>query len=203
MTALAIVPDGYVVGELTCETPAGLERRVVPVDLATLRAVRHGWSEYGEVELTLGGRAFAARVDLDGRGIRLTDPRDRMPLAVFRPARRGQGTVVFRDGSTARWIAPDRFAFECGFVSRSGANLVRFAHDGTAIMVVDEVDHERGRAPDPAVMLVLGWLLLWVAGSGRPGRAGRVRAGGGTSAGLGRDDRPGDERGPVSLERVA
>lgn len=173
MAALTIIDGGRVVRELVGETTLGaLERRVGAADLATMRGVRSDWSDHGQIELTLGGRAFVARIDLDGRGIRLSDPFSRMPLAVFRPARRGRGTVVFSDGSAARWIVPDRFSFECGFVSRNGANLVRFAHDGTAIMIVDEVDHEQGRAPDPMVMLVLGWLLRWVVAGGRGRSAG-------------------------------
>jgi hypothetical protein len=170
MAALAIVTDKRVPRELLCsrERETGA-RLVVPVDGSTLDAARADWVRDGEVELVLDGRVLVLQADLNGRGVRVIDPFGRLLLAVFRPARRGRGTVVFADGAAARWIAPDRWSFECGFVSPRGNNLVRFAHDGTAIMLVDEVDHEAGLAPDPVVMLALGWFLLWVGLAPRAG----------------------------------
>ncbi|MGF7239090.1 MAG: hypothetical protein ACQSGP_29665 [Frankia sp.] len=163
MAGLAIVADDQTPRELVCSRERGTGARLVlPADAATLDGVRADWTLRGAVELSLEGRALVFRIDLDGRGIRITDPFSRMPIAVFRPARRGRGTVAFADGSVARWVAPDRWAFECGFVTPRGSNLVLFSHDGTAIMLVDEIDHEAGRAPDPVVMLALGWFLLWV-----------------------------------------
>ncbi len=163
MAGLTIVTDDQTPRELVCsrEKRTGA-RLVLPADAATLEAVRADWTLRGAVELSLEGRALVFRIDLDGRGVRVTDPFSRVPIAVFRPARRSRGTVAFADGSVVRWVAPDRWAFECGFVTLRGSNLVLFAHDGTAIMLVDEVDHEAGRAPDPAVLLAMGWFLLWV-----------------------------------------
>ncbi|WP_035749821.1 hypothetical protein [Parafrankia discariae] len=146
-------------------------------------AVLERWHRDGGVELMAAGRPLRLEPDLDGAGVRVVDPVTRLPLAVFRPRSRG-GLVDLADGSTLRWLRPRRraagYVFERGFVGWRNANVVRFAHDGVAIVLVDPsdltrhrppvarpdfgaatvADPRRGWVPEVAVLVPLGWFLL-------------------------------------------
>ncbi|WP_131747431.1 hypothetical protein [Frankia sp. Cppng1_Ct_nod] len=149
-------------------------------------AILADWQGARRVELMVEGRPLALEADLDHRGIRVLDPVMRIPLAAFRPARRrGGGTVELPGGHTARWVVPGRSVFECGFFDGCGRSLLRFAHDGTSLVFVDD-DHRRcGGAHDPLVLLTLGWFLRLLSGlppvAGRRGRDGGIRWDGGAS----------------------
>ncbi|SQD93779.1 conserved hypothetical protein [Parafrankia sp. Ea1.12] len=146
-------------------------------------AVLERWHRDGGVELMVADRPFRLESDLDGVGVRVVDPVARLPLAAFRPRPRG-GLVDLADGSTLRWLRPRRraagYVFERGFVGWRNANIVRFAHDGVAIVLVDPsdltrhrppvarpdfgaatvADPRRGWVPEVTVLVLLGWFLL-------------------------------------------
>jgi hypothetical protein len=172
----SLLPDGLLPHELEYHFLDAAQRDVrVEADI---RAILAEWGDRSRVELMLAGRALVLESDLDGLGVRVVDPISRMPLAVFRPARRG-GRVDLPDGGTLRWLAPTRSIFESGFVTAHQANIIRFAHDGTATILVDAVDLAGGAVParaerrragrfrddrtvDVLMLLVLGWFLRLV-----------------------------------------
>lgn len=124
-------------------------------------AVLADWDEHRRVELMVAGRLLALEADPDGRGLRVFDPVTSIPLVAFRSARRGGGGTVELPGSRAvRWVVPRGSVFECGFLSSRGGGLIRFAHDGTALVLVDDDHRRRGGIHDPLVLLTLGWFLL-------------------------------------------
>jgi hypothetical protein len=106
---------------------------------ADMDAVLDDWRRHGRVELMLFGRALVVENDLNGTGLRVVDPVGRMPLAAFRPGRHG-GRVDLPDGAVLRWLAPTRSVFESGFVAAQERNVVRFTHDGTAIVLVNAAE---------------------------------------------------------------
>ncbi|MCM3886428.1 hypothetical protein [Frankia sp. R82] len=92
------------------------------------------WDEWDRVELMAAGRPFVLERDLDGRGVRLVEPMGRDPVAAFTPARVG-GQVLLADGTVLRWLEPTRAVFESGLVGYRGVNIIRFAMDGTALVL--------------------------------------------------------------------
>lgn len=169
--------------------PRGAGLRQVDVE-ADVDAVLDDWRERGRVELMVRGRPLVLETDLDGRGIRLVEPMGREPVAAFEPGRHG-GRVHLADGAVLRWLAPGRHEFASGFVGHQDANIIRFALDGTALVLVDldefgsgaprpgraagagsrhthrgdVADPRLGWLPDVVALLVLGWFLR-LAGSG-------------------------------------
>ncbi|WP_322752349.1 hypothetical protein [Frankia sp. Cas3] len=130
-------------------------------DDSRVAAILADWDDRRRVELMVAGRPLALEADLDGPGIRVFDPVTCIPLAAFRPARRGGGGMVELPGTRAvRWVVPRGSVFECGFLSRYGGGLIRFARDCTALVLVDDDRRRRGGIHDPLVLLTLGWFLL-------------------------------------------
>ncbi|WP_462203440.1 hypothetical protein [Frankia sp. CcWB3] len=147
-------------------------------------AVLADWWSRGRVELMAAGRPFVLETDLDGSGIRLVEPMGRVPLAAFEPGRHG-GRVRLSDGATLRWLTPIRGEFASGLVGHRDVNIIRFALDGTALVVANPdaldpgvtrvartpgagsghvcrgkvADPRLGWVPDVVALLVLGWFL--------------------------------------------
>ena len=163
--------------------------------VADCSAVLADWHRRGRVEFMAAGRPLLVEKDLGGVGIRVVDPVSRMPLAGFRPTRRG-GWADLADGSRLRWLRPRPGLFERGFVGWRNANIIRFAHDGVAIVLVDPAslidpaaeggvdldptraavaDPHRGWLPDLLALLVLGWFLILLEDSPRGGLDRRAR----------------------------
>ncbi len=148
------------------------------------QAVLADWASRGRVELMAARRPFVLELDLDGQGVRLVEPMGRVPVAAFAADRAG-GRVRLADGCVLRWLTPTRGAFASGLVGHREVNIIRFALDGTALVVahpdllVPEVtrvvrasdagpgDTRRGDVPDPRLgwvpdvvaLLVLAWFL--------------------------------------------
>ncbi|MCK9896926.1 hypothetical protein [Frankia sp. AgB32] len=163
-------------------------------------AVLADWARRGRVELMAARRPFVLEADLDGRGVRLVEPMGRVPVAAFIPGRAG-GRVRLADGTVLRWLEPTRAVFASGLVAPGGANIIRFALDGTALVIAgldlpeppttraDRVlgagpgDTCRGDAPDPRPggvpdlvgLLVLGWFIRLLECSRPPALRSGVR----------------------------
>ncbi|SNQ46966.1 conserved hypothetical protein [Frankia canadensis] len=150
-------------------------------------AVLADWGSRGRVELMAARRPFVLEADVDGRGVRLVEPMGLVPVAAFTPERVG-GRVRLADGASLRWLEPTRAEFASGLVGHREVNIIRFALDGTALVIADPDlldpqvtrvgrvgrvavagpgDTRRGDAPDPRLgwvpdvvaLLVLGWFL--------------------------------------------
>ncbi|CAO5232930.1 conserved hypothetical protein [Frankia sp. AgKG'84/4] len=163
-------------------------------------AVLADWAYRGRVELMAARRPFVLEADLDGRGVRLVEPMGRVPVAAFTPGRRG-GRVRLANGTVLRWLEPTRAVFASGLVAPGGANIIRFALDGTALVIagLDRPDPQtaqagrvlgagpgdarRGDAPDPRSgwvpdlvgLLVLGWFVRLLESSRQPALRSGVR----------------------------
>ncbi len=151
------------------------------------QAVLADWASRGRVELMAARRPFVLETDLDGRGVRLVEPMGRVPVAAFVADRVG-GRVRLADGCELRWLTPTRGEFASGLVGHREVNIIRFALDGTALVMVDPDlfdpavtrvarmvrapgggpgDTCRGDVPDPRLgwlpdvvaLLVLAWFL--------------------------------------------
>ncbi len=163
-------------------------------------AVLADWAYRGRVELMAARRPFVLEADLDGRGVRLVEPMGRVPVAAFTPGR-GGGRVRLANGTVLRWLEPTRAVFASGLVAPGGANIIRFALDGTALVIagLDLLDPQtaragrvlgtgpgdacRGDAPDPRPgwvpdlvgLLVLGWFVRLLESAGSPALRSGVR----------------------------
>ncbi|EIV93195.1 hypothetical protein [Frankia sp. QA3] len=163
-------------------------------------AVLADWASRGRVELMAARRPFVLELDLDGRGVRLVEPMGRVPVAAFAAGRAG-GRVRLADGGVLRWLTPTRGEFSSGLVGHREVNIIRFALDGTALVVADpdlldpEVarvvrvsdagpgDTRRGDVPDPRLgwlpdvvaLLVLAWFLRLLESTSAASARSRVR----------------------------
>ncbi|WP_163553421.1 hypothetical protein [Candidatus Frankia alpina] len=164
------------------------------------QAVLADWALRGRVELMAARRPFVLEMDLDGRGVRLVEPMGRVPVAAFVADRVG-GRVRLADGCELRWLTPTRGEFASGLVGHHEVNIIRFALDGTALVMADPDlldpavarvarmvrasdagpgDTCRGDIPDPRLgwlpdvvaLLVLAWFLrLLECTAGEPARS--------------------------------
>jgi hypothetical protein len=141
--------------------------------------IRDDWRETGRVEFVFGGRAIVVELDGQGDGLVVIEPFSGRTLVTYRAARGPRrrryaasvaGPRLARDGWvdgpnwSVRWTTPSRSVFDCGFDSVTEGRLLRFAHDGTAVVTADRSRHSRGATAEVDLLLVLGWFLLLVSG---------------------------------------